>query len=207
MLHGAILGSTSAHAKILSYDTTAALEMPGVKAVITGDDYPDLPMGCMIKDERLLAKEKVRYVGQPVAAVAATDLETARKAARLIEVSYESLAEVMTIDEAMAPGAPVIHEGLADYIKVFDAKINGNVLSHQVLSEGDVNSVWDNCDVVVDEVYDTQPQAHSYLEPCAAIAEVDDAGKVTIGRGINRSIGYKQMWRKRLVCRCRRYGH
>ena len=189
MLHGAILGSTCAHAKILSYDTTAALEMPGVKAVITGDGYPDLPMGCMIKDERLLAKGKVRYVGQPVAAVAATDLETARKAARLIEVSYESLPEVMTIDEAMASGAPVIHEGLADYIKVFDAEINGNVLSHQVLSEGDVKSVWDNCDVIVDEVYDTQPQAHAYLEPCAAIAEVDDAGKVTIWSGhqsINR---------------------
>ncbi|MEC7490387.1 MAG: xanthine dehydrogenase family protein molybdopterin-binding subunit [Pseudomonadota bacterium] len=189
MLHAAILGSAHAHAKILSYDTKAALGIAGVKAIITGADYPDWPMGCMIKDERLLAKDKVRYVGQPVAAIAAIDIATARKAARLIEISYEPLPEVMTIDEAMAPGAPVIHEGLPDYIKIFQAEFNGNVLSRQVLSEGDVDAAWENCAVIVEETYHTQPQAHAYLEPCAAIAEVDDTSKVTIWSGhqsINR---------------------
>ena len=189
MLHAAILGSAHAHASILSYDTQAALEIPGVKAVITGADYPDLPMGAMIKDERLLAKDKVRYVGQPVAAVAATDIETARKAARLIDIAYDPLPEAMTIDDAIAPDAPVIHEGLADYIKIFEAEFSGNVLSRQVMSEGDVEAAWGDCDVIIDETYDTQPQSHAYLEPCAAIAEVDDAGKVTIWSGhqsINR---------------------
>ena len=189
MLYAAILGSAHAHADIVSYDTRAALELPGVKAVITGADYPDLPMGCMIKDERLLAKDKVRYVGQPVAAVAATDIDTARKAARLIEVEYAELPEVMTIDDAIAADAAVIHEGLDDYIKIFEAEFSGNVLSRQVLSEGDIEAAWEDCDVIVDETYDTQPQSHAYLEPCAAIAEVDDAGKVTIWSGhqsINR---------------------
>ncbi|HUT51057.1 MAG TPA: molybdopterin cofactor-binding domain-containing protein [Alphaproteobacteria bacterium] len=180
MLHGAVLGSPYAHARILSYDTAAALAVPGVKAVITGADYPDLPMGCMIKDERLLAKEKVRYVGQPVAAVAAIDLATARKAIRLIEVEYEALAEVATIDDALAPDAPIIHEGLAEYFKIFEAECSGNVLSHQVLSEGDVEAAWPQCDHIVEETYETQPQSHAYMEPCAALAEVDDTGKVSI---------------------------
>jgi CO/xanthine dehydrogenase Mo-binding subunit len=189
MLYGVILASPYAHARILSYDTKAALEVPGVKAVITGADYPDMPMGCIIKDERLLAKDKVRYAGQPVAAVAAIDAETARKAARLIDISYEPLPEVMTIDEAMAPNAAIIHEGLSEYFKVFEAECSGNVLSRQVLTEGDVKSAWDQCDVIVEETYETQPQSHAYLEPCAALAEVDDAGKVTIWSGhqsINR---------------------
>ena len=189
MLHGVVLGSPYAHARILSYDTKAALQVPGVKAVITGADYPDMPMGPMIKDERLIAKDKVRYTGQPVAAVAAIDAKTARMAARLIDIGYEPLPEVMTIDEAMAPDAPLIHEGLADYFKIFEAECSANVLSHQVLSEGDVTSAWEQCDVIVDETYHTQAQAHAYLEPCAALAEVDDAGKVTIWSGhqsINR---------------------
>jgi len=180
MLHGAVLGSPYAHAKILSYKVDAALAVPGVKAVITGADYPDLPMGCMIKDERLLAKEKVRFVGQPVAAVAARDAETARKAARLIDVEYEMLPEVMTVDEAIAEGATLIHEGLDDYIKIFEAEFGGNVLSRQLLTEGDVEAAWADCDHILEETYETQQQAHAYMEPCAALAEVDDTGKVTI---------------------------
>ncbi|MDH3232727.1 MAG: molybdopterin-dependent oxidoreductase [Alphaproteobacteria bacterium] len=180
MLHGAVLGSPRAHARILSYNVDAARAVPGVKAVITGADYPDLPMGCMIKDERLLAKDKVRYVGQPVAAVAARDAETARRAARLIDIEYETLPEVMTIDAAMADGATLIHEGLGDYIKIFEAEFAGNVLSHQLLTEGDVEAAWSDCDHIVEKVYETQQQAHAYMEPCAALAEVDDTGKVTI---------------------------
>ena len=85
MLHAAVLQSPYAHARILSYDTSAALAVPGVEAVMTGDDIGFDYIGPFVKDETAIAKGKVRYVGEPVAAVAARDLETARRAALLIE--------------------------------------------------------------------------------------------------------------------------
>lgn len=180
MLYGAVLGSPHPHARITGYDTAAARALAGVKAVITGDDYPAMPMGPIIKDETLLAKGKARYVGQPVAAVAAIDRATAERACQLIEVTYEKLPAALTVDEAMAPGAPVIHDDLASYFKVFEAQCEGNTLSYQRLEEGDVEGAWDGCDMVLERTYETRPQAHAYLEPSAALVELDDVGKVTI---------------------------
>ena len=119
MLHGAILQSPYAHARILSYDVSEALAMPGVVDVLTGDDLGDGRMGAFIKDEHAIAKHKVRYVGEPVAAVAAETETIARWAARLIQIEYEELAAVLTPDEGLADDAPIIHEDLEDYIKVF----------------------------------------------------------------------------------------
>ena len=114
MIHGHVLRSPHAHAKILSIDTTEAEAMPGVKAVVPASDFP-LPK----KDERfphrsknLIARDKVRYEGQAVAAVAATTRRQAREAAAKIIVNYEELPNVMTIDEAMAEDAPLVHENL-----------------------------------------------------------------------------------------------
>ena len=129
MLHGAILGSPYAHARIVSYDTTAAEAVEGVAAVLTGDDLGMDRIGPFIKDDFAIAKGKVRYMGEPVAAVAATDLETARAAVRLIEIEYEELPAVLTPDEATADGAPVLHEDFADYIKTFEAESAPNVVA------------------------------------------------------------------------------
>ena len=118
MLHGALLTSPYAHARILSYDASAALALPGVKAVVTGEDITGGPVGLVVKDEHALALGKVRYIGEPVAAVAAVDEATARLAARLIEVDYEELPAVTTVTEAMADGAPQLHENFADYTKI-----------------------------------------------------------------------------------------
>ena len=129
MLHAAIHASPVAHAIIKGYDIGEALAVPGVACVLTGEDFPDGRMGAFIKDEHAIAKGKVRYPGEPVAVVAAEDEETARRAAALIRVDYEELPVAATPEEAMAPDAPLIHEGLADYFKVFPAICGGNIAS------------------------------------------------------------------------------
>ncbi|MGE5147725.1 MAG: xanthine dehydrogenase family protein molybdopterin-binding subunit, partial [Candidatus Eiseniibacteriota bacterium] len=180
LLHGAILSSPYAHARILSYDIAAAKALPGVEAVITGADLGEHYMGPFIKDETALARGKVRYIGEAVAAVAAVDLETARKAVRLIEVEYEELPALLTPEEALAPGAPLIHEEFAKYFKAHQLPNAGNMFTEATIAEGDVDAAWAQCDVIVEGEYETQAQYHAYMEPCSAVAEADATGKVTI---------------------------
>ncbi len=180
MLHAAIHASPLAHARIRGYDTADALAVPGVACVLTGDDFPDGRMGAFIKDEPAIAKGKVRYPGEPVAVVAAKDEETARRAAALVRVDYEELPVAAAPEDAMAPDAPLIHEGLADYFKVFPAICGGNVASETELSEGDVDGAWAECDVIVEGEFETPAQAHLSIEPVGALAEVDAEGRVTL---------------------------
>ena len=180
MLHAAIYASPLAHARILGYDTSEARAVQGVDCVLTGDDFPDGRMGAFIKDEPAIAKGKVRYPGEPVAVVAAVDEETARRAAALIRVDYEELPVAATPEAALAPGAPVIHEDLADYFKVFPAICGRNIASETELSEGDVDQAWAECDVIVDGEFETPAQAHLSIEPVGALAEVDPDGRITL---------------------------
>ena len=180
MLQGAILSSSHAHARILSYNTAAAMALPGVEAVITGDDFGHDYMGPFIKDEAAIAKDKVRYIGQPVAAVAAVSEEIARAALRLIEVEYDKLPAVLSMDEAIAEGAPIIHEDLDSYVKCFDAVSYGNVMSETRMEEGDVDAAWHRCDLIVENVFETQAQNHLAIETCGALAEVDGNGRIEL---------------------------
>ena len=180
MLHAAILGSPYPHARIRGYDTAAALAAPGVVAVLTGDDVGEGRMGAFIKDEHALAKGKTLYVGEPVAAVAAETEAEARAACRLIEIDYEELPAVLSPEAGIAPGAPILHEKLADYIKVFDAGSSGNIASRTRFEEGDVDAAWAECDVIVEGEFTTQAQAHVAIEPCGALAEFEAGGRVTL---------------------------
>jgi len=180
MLHGAILQSHVAHARILGYDVSEALKVPGVHAVLTGDDVGDFRMGAFVKDETAIAKEKILYLGEPVAAVAAEDEETARYAARLIKVEVEELPGVFSPEEALAPGAPILHEKLESYFKVFPAVCGGNLLSQTEITEGDVAKAWAECDIIVEGEYETQPQYHLSMEPCGALSEIDVDGRITL---------------------------
>ncbi len=193
MLHGAILGSPYAHARILSYDTSAAEAVDGVAAVLTGDDIGLDRLGPFVKDEFAIAKGKVRYVGEPVAAVAARDFRTARAALRLIEIDYEELPAVVTVEDAMADGAPLLHEDFADYIKTFEAESAPNVVAIMQFAEGDVDAAWDDCDVIVEGEFETQAQQHVYMEPCAALADIDASGKITVWSG-NQSVFHTQSY-------------
>ena len=181
MLHAALLGSPYPAARIVGYDISAALALPGVKAVLTGEDIPHNRWGGFINDETALAVGQVRYVGEPVAAVAATDLATARAALDLIEVDYDELDSVLTIDEALAAGAPLVHTEFDAYEKrPGQGDLRPNEVSRQAIVEGDVAGAWNKCDVIVENSYQVQAQSHVYVEPCSALAEVDENGKVTV---------------------------
>ena len=180
MLHAAILGSTCAHGLIEGYDLSEALAAPGVRAIATGDDCPDARMGAFIKDEHAIAKGKVRYYAEPVAAVAADTLAQAQAACRLIQVRYRELPVVLTPAESLAPGAPVLHEDLVTYVKTFDAGSEGNLCSRTSYAEGDVDGCWRECDLVLEDWFEAHAQAHVALEPVGALAEVDANGRITL---------------------------
>ena len=179
MLHAAFALSPLAHARIVSVDAGAARAHPGVHAVLTGEDLPVLGGGA-IKDMPFLARGKVRYVGEPVAAVAAETPAIAEAAARLVDVAYEELPAVLTVEDALAPGAPLVHEDIGAYELSHPVEHDGNVLSRQEIVEGDVDAAWAECDVVLENAFVTGAQYHHALEPTGAVAAFDPAGKVTV---------------------------
>jgi CO/xanthine dehydrogenase Mo-binding subunit len=180
MLHGAILASPYAHARIRGYDLTAARAIPGVRAIVTGDDFDEnARMGAFVKDEHALAKGKVRYIGEPVAAVAADSEDEARAAAQAIRVDYEELPALLTPESALESSV-LIHEGLEGYFKVFDTGSQGNLCSRTEFTEGDVEAGFRASDHVFEHAFETQAQGHVAMEPCGALAEVDALGRVTL---------------------------
>jgi nicotinate dehydrogenase large molybdopterin subunit len=170
MLHVQVLRSPHPHARIVSIDTTAAEAMAGVEGVITSADVPgEDGFGVIVNDQPVMARGKVRYVGEAVAAVAAEDLLTAKRALAAIKVVYEQLPAVFDPDEAMHAGAPVLHDYAPD-----------NITKHIPIRVGDVEKGFAESDLVVEQTYSTQPIEHAYLEPEAGLAYVDPDGVVTI---------------------------
>lgn len=193
MLHAAQLGSPYAHARIISIDKSRAEALPGVKAVLVGEDLPLNYIGMFIKDQLALARDKVLYVGDPVAAVAATELSIAREALRLIEIEYEELEPVLDPELALKPEAPVIHEKRADYPSMYELPEEPNGCCYTEFMEGDPNTVWDQCDVIVEDEYTVPVQNHMYMEPVSTLADIDGSGKITIWSSM-QSIGRVQMY-------------
>lgn len=180
MLHVALLTSPLAHARILAYRLDAAHAISGVKAIVIGPDLKTPRAGGMIKDESMVARERVRYVGEPVAAVAAVDRATAERAAAAIEVDYETLPAVLTIDQALAPGAPLLHEDLASYVQGVRGGGHGNVVFESAIAEGDVEQAFAQCAAIVEGTFETQAQHHVYLETNGCVANVDATGRITL---------------------------
>lgn len=172
MLIGKLLRSPLPHAKILHIDISRAKRLVGVKAVITGKDTPKRKYGSIMKESYMdrypLAIDKVRFVGEEVAAVAAVDEDTAWEALDLIQVDYEELPAVFEIEEAMKPEAPSVHEGKKNAIKSL------------FLEFGDVAEGFKSSDYVREDQFTTQAIAHACLEPHAAFASVDSSGKITL---------------------------
>ncbi|HSF93631.1 MAG TPA: molybdopterin cofactor-binding domain-containing protein [Thermohalobaculum sp.] len=181
MLRGMVLRSPHAHARLLSIDTSKARALPGVKAVITRDDFADqqsevVPAGEMMVNYRdvvrnLLAREKVLYDGHAIAAVAATSLAVARKALKLIEVDYEVLPHVIDPMDAASPDAPVLHDFL--FTDGVDPKPEtpSNVAKRVTVKRGDVAAGFAGADVVIEREYDTKPVHQGYIEPQACLAQ------------------------------------
>ncbi len=172
MLFGRILRSPVAHARIISIDTSRAAKLTGVKGIVTGREIPDRKYGIvpMAKDEYALAKDKVRYIGDDVAAVCAVDPEIAEEALSLIVVDYEELPAVFDPLEAKKDGAPVIHDGIKNNTSFFIKK-----------EFGDVAKAFAECDAVFEDTFYSQPVNHAPLEPHAALAQFDPLnGELTV---------------------------
>ena len=189
MLHAKLLRSTAAHARIRSIDVSRAREVPGVVAVLTGADLAsrsDLQpyFGPVYRDQPILAIDKVRFVGDPVAAVAAVDLDAAREALALIDVEYEELPAVFTLDAALAEGAPLVHEGPPRTGETFADVIvkpqeGTNICNSFRLRKGDVEIGFAEADEIFEDVFTSPPVQHVPLETHACIASVVN-GQITV---------------------------
>lgn len=179
-LHGAILTSPVPHARIVGVDTSEAESLAGVAAVVTAQDALPGRIGLFIRDRTPLASGKVRCIGEPVAAVAATDQATAELALSLIKVTYEKLPAVFDPMEALQPGAPIIHEELSSYFDPAPSQRHGNVRNEVRYAWGDVEAALSAADLVHEESYTTQAVYPGCIEPRSVVAAADLSGKITL---------------------------
>jgi CO/xanthine dehydrogenase Mo-binding subunit len=169
MLRGHVLRSPYPHARVLRIDTQHARALPGVFAVVTGEDTPKKKWGSFQQDQNVLAVDKVRYVGDEVAAVAAVDDATAAEALDLIEVEYEELPTVFDPVEAMESGAPLIHD-----------QKPGNVAVHFKIERGDPDAALARADLVIEDWFESRIQWHAAIETIGSVAQLSPRGKLTI---------------------------
>jgi 4-hydroxybenzoyl-CoA reductase subunit alpha len=171
MLVGKVLRSPHAHARIVAIDTAKAEKLPGVKAVVTAKDTCGDKWGVFkyTQDQQFLPTEKVRYVGEEVAAVAAVDEDTALEALSLIDVTYEVLPAVYTIEDALAPGAPQLHEVYPNNINV-----------HVFIDVGDVEKGFTDSHLVREDTFTAPEDSYFQGEPYAVAAQFDHAGNIEI---------------------------
>ncbi|MDP7386060.1 MAG: xanthine dehydrogenase family protein molybdopterin-binding subunit, partial [Nitrospinota bacterium] len=169
ILEGKVLRSPHAHARILNIDVEKARRAPGVYAVITAADTPDQDWGVTdLKDQPILARDKVRYVGEEVAAVAAEDEAVAFEALELISIEYEPLPAVFDPEEAMSEGASLVHD------------VARNIADRQAVLRGDMEAALQEADVVYEETYSTPLSYQAYMEPIGSVAVPGGNGKFTL---------------------------
>ena len=181
MLYAKVLRSPHPHARILHIDATKARSLPGVVAVVTGKDFPG-SLGATVQDQSFLAGDKVRFVGDAVAAVAAVNLDTAEEALSLIHVEYELLPALFDPVEAMKSREVLIHENLSQYAVapgIFPVP-GTNICNHFKLRKGDPERGFNESDLVLEDTYRSHMVQHAHLETHAAIAQVDSSGKILI---------------------------
>ncbi|MCB2228094.1 MAG: molybdopterin-dependent oxidoreductase [Desulfarculaceae bacterium] len=174
MLYGKLLRSPYAHAKIKRIDVSKAKALPGVKDVIVGADTPGVKYGNwrlvpQSQDELPLAVDKVRFVGDEVAAVCALDADTAERAIELIEVEYEELPAIFSVEDATAEGAGLIHE-----------ESKGNVSLVRKIDYGDLDAMFAKADYIREDTFRVHPVQHAYMEPCSSLAQAEEGNRVTL---------------------------
>ena len=190
MLHGKLLRSFYAHARIMSIDTSEAEKLPGVKTILTPDDVPKkkfnpiyfMPvLGHGANHDMEVLSDVVRYAGQPVAAVAATSVEIAEQALELIDVEYEELPAVFSPAEAMADGAPRLH----DYT-------DNNIAKHPFFETGDVDGALAGADRIFEHTYQTQRVHTCYMEPRMVVVDSDTNGNLVVHSSNQHLFGLRE---------------
>ncbi|MBV8850815.1 MAG: molybdopterin-dependent oxidoreductase, partial [Methylobacteriaceae bacterium] len=173
MLYAKVLRSPFAHARLVRIVTDRAAAMPGVKCIVTAADIPAVRYGNAVKDMTVFATDRVSFVGHPIAAVAATSLESAEEAVQLIEVEFEELPPLLNPEEAMKADAPPIHPEFATYKVAPFIKASGNVAGRSAMHHGDVAAAFANAHRVYEHRF-TTPLVHAgYTEPRVATAAWD----------------------------------
>jgi len=168
MIHLKVVRGTRPHALVRNIDTSAAELIPGVIRIFTARDIEGSNRyGIITKDQEILVERKVRYVGDPIALVAAEAESTAVKAAEAVKVEYEDLAPFFTIEEAKRSGEEPIHEG-------------GNLLSSRDIIRGDIDQGFAEADIVIEQTYTTSMAAHGYLEAETGLGILDEGGRIVI---------------------------
>jgi CO/xanthine dehydrogenase Mo-binding subunit len=190
MLWGKVKRSPHAHARIMAINTEKALALPGVKAVVTADDFPPIaseeafvgegPMNFRDLSSNCMARGKVLYDGHAVAAVAATSASIAEEACELIEVEYHVLPHVIDVEEAMKPGAPLLHDDL--FTQGVDPKPThpSNVAKKIGFTKGDAAAGFRDADVIIERRYSSPPVHQGYIEPHACVVSMAADGQCTI---------------------------
>ena len=190
LLHGRVLRSPHAHARIQSIDTSRAEALPGVKGIVTADDLPaaedkiaDLGEGAVSLKylcDNILASDKALYKGHAIAAVAATSPHIAEEACELIDVDYEVLTPVMEVRQAMEADAPLLHEDLKTSSLGETSEKSSNVASHIQHKKGDIEKGFAEADIVIDREFVTGTVHQGYIEPHNATAHYNQDGQLTV---------------------------
>jgi xanthine dehydrogenase molybdenum-binding subunit len=202
LLHGKVLRSPHAHARIKSIDIAAAEKMPGVLAVITAADLPKMDtegvaeLGESVVQKRfmqdaIIASKKVLYHGHPIAAVAATSPHLAEEALAAIKVEYEQLPAVLTVRDAMKAGAPLLHEGMTTRSLKQPTDQVSNIAEHYQYKRGDVEAGFAEADVVVEREFHTAMVHQAYIEPQTGTAQVSLDGSVTVWTSTQGAFGVR----------------
>ena len=191
MIYGVLVRSTRPHAKLLSVDVGEALRLPGVKAIVTGRDTEMGYFGYEVRDLRIFALDKVRYVGEPIAAVAATTPDIAREAAARVKIVYEDLPAVFDPEAALADGAPLVHDSLDGYEIDWETERGGNLCYQVEIGDGDVGQGFAESDRIVEGTYETPVGHPGSIEPHSATAVADSAGRVTIWTSTQKPFAFR----------------
>ena len=180
-LWGAALRSPLPHARIVNIDVSRALAAPGVHAVLTGDDVRGIRYGRRLYDVPILAEDKVRFIGERVAAVAAVDRDAAEEALLLIDVEYEELPAVFEPLEALAPDAPILHPDVNSYVGL-PAQLESptNAFVSETWGRGDIEFGFKQADLIVENTFTVSRQHQAYLETHTCLVWIDGQGRVQI---------------------------
>jgi carbon-monoxide dehydrogenase large subunit len=181
LLHAEIVESPHPHARILGIDTDEAEAVAGVVKVVTGADFP-FTFGVYMKDRYVFAQDRVRFVGEQVAAVIARTPQIAKRAAKLIEVTYEELPAILDPDAAITDDAELLHPDLADYPRVpwFFPHEHTNIAHWRKTRRGDAEAGFAAADVVLEDTYEVPRYAHCAIEPHVVVGKYDLAGRLTM---------------------------
>ena len=181
MLWGRVLRSPYPYARIVSIDTSKALALPGVYAVVTGQDVPETRVGRRMLDMPILAQDVVRFVGEKVAAVAAGSKDICDEALLLIEVEYEELDAVFDAEEAMESSAPDLHPDMDSYTGLPQPPSGiKNTFAHITWEKGDIEQGFKESDIIFEHSFNAQLMHQAYIEPHACIVDASEGNQVNI---------------------------